>query len=293
MAGSTSVQTPLPRYFSAQVIRARRFSLRVPAKNRRGINVIGGGVEECRPDYVVDRPGFHFPILEFVATGAGKLVINRKTYVLMPGTVFTYGPGCHHRIISDPAHPLVKYFVVFSGQDSLSLMNSRELGLGTVLHVGEIDRIRRIFDDMIALGLGDRTDRESCCGMAAEYLAMMIRELRVPTGHSAARSFATYERCRQYMEKHALHLTSVGEVARNCHIDTSYLCRLFQRFGRERPHQYLQHMRMNRAMMLLQSTDRLIKDIAMELNFDDAANFTRAFRRWFGLPPQEARGGIR
>ncbi len=112
-----------------------------------------------------------------------------------------------------------------------------------------------------------------------------------PTGQAAARSFATYERCRRHIEEHGTQLTSVREAADACHVDSAYLCRLFKRFGRERPLHYLQHVRMNYAMTQLQTTNRLIKDIAAELRFSDPANFTRTFQRWFGVPPRAIRSG--
>jgi len=71
----------------------------------------------------------------------------------------------------------------------------------------------------------------------------------------------------------------------------SYLCRLFQRFGRERPYRYLQLLRMNHAADLLRNHNRLVKDVARELAFENANNFSRAFRQWFGVPPEQMRQG--
>ena len=73
-------------------------------------------------------------------------------------------------------------------------------------------------------------------------------------------------------------------MAGACHINLSYLCRLFQRFGRERPNLFLQHLRMNRAAESLQSGHPM-KDIAAELGFSDAFSFSRAFRRSLGVRP--------
>jgi AraC-like DNA-binding protein len=289
MAQSVLSRDPLPRYFSALVTSARRFHLRPKYPHHEGISVIGGGVEHCRKDYLIERPGFPFTILEFVASGSGQLVMNRKTHDLIPGTVFVYGRGTPHRMRTDPEHPMIKYFLVFAGRGLAALLRSHDLAPGAVFRVVQTDRMRRIFEDVIDFGLGDRPDREACCAQTVKYLMLKLADSRVPSGQPAARAFATYERCRVYMESHALGITSLQEVASACHVDTAYMCRLFQRFGRERPYHYLQHLRMNHAMTLLQVSDRLIKEIAMELNFSDAANFTRAFRHWYGVPPQSMR----
>lgn len=51
----------------------------------------------------------------------------------------------------------------------------------------------------------------------------------------------------------------------------------------------LNQIRFERAVELLRHTDLKMVDIAHELDYQDAANFTRAFRRWTGLAPQTYR----
>jgi AraC-like DNA-binding protein len=48
-------------------------------------------------------------------------------------------------------------------------------------------------------------------------------------------------------------------------------------------------MRQDMAADLLQRTDARVLDIALDLGYSDHAHFTRAFRRWTGLPPLEYR----
>lgn len=281
----------MPRYFSAQILSARRFHLRWPRQAGKSVMVLSGGVERCRPDYVIERPGFPHPILEFVAGGAGRLVMNGAIHDLVPGTVFSYGRGLSHRISCDPAAPMVKYFVVFAGAGARAQLRAHGLSPGAVLRVAQPDCVRRIFDDLIDFALGDRVDRETCCVQTAQYLILKIADLVVPAGLRAARAFTTYERCREYIERRGMEVSEIRQVARACHVDEAYLCRLFQRFGRERPSHYLQHLRMNHAAEQLQTTDRLVKDVAADLGFSDPANFTRAFRQWFGVPPRALRLG--
>jgi len=285
----TQINNRLSRYFSARVIDARRFHLRQKSNKIEGICLVGGGVEHCRPDYLIDRSGFPYSIMEFVASGAGTLVMNSKQYDLVPGVLFAYGKGIEHRIQVDRNHPMIKYFIVISGRDSAVWFSRQVLTLGSVIQVAQPDRIRQILDDVIDFGLSDRPNREDCCMQALTYLMLKLTDQLVPISKSGARSFHTYQRCRQYIEENGLKLKSMQEVANACHVDEAYLCRLFQRFGRERPFHYLQHIRMNHAMTILQTTDRLIKDVAEELHFQDAANFSRAFRGWFGTPPKSIR----
>jgi AraC-like DNA-binding protein len=49
------------------------------------------------------------------------------------------------------------------------------------------------------------------------------------------------------------------------------------------------HGRFGTAVHLLEETDARILDIALDLGYSDHAHFTRAFRRWTGIPPREFR----
>lgn len=278
-----------PRYFSAQVEAARRFHLRVRSGGSRGVVVISGGWERCTSEYLIDRPGFPHVILEFVAGGAGRLEMKGRTHALAPGAVFVYGRGVPHRIITDRRHPLTKYFVVLGGRGAGALLRAHGLSPGAVVHVAEPERLRRIFDDLIEFALGHRQHREAGCAQTLHYLVLKAGDMIVPAGGSAARAYATYVRCRTYMEEQVLSNPSLRDVAAACHVDAAYLSRLFQRFGRERPSHYLQHLRMNQAAALLQTSTGAVKEVAEAVGFTDPANFTRAFRRWFGVPPQTLR----
>jgi AraC-like DNA-binding protein len=50
--------------------------------------------------------------------------------------------------------------------------------------------------------------------------------------------------------------------------------------------------RRQRALVLLEDRRLTLEAIAAELGYSDTANFSRAFRRWTGRPPGEARDRI-
>ena len=50
--------------------------------------------------------------------------------------------------------------------------------------------------------------------------------------------------------------------------------------------------RLSLARKLLDDRAVAVTDIAQELGYSDAANFTRAFRKWTGLAPSAYRAGL-
>jgi len=53
--------------------------------------------------------------------------------------------------------------------------------------------------------------------------------------------------------------------------------------------QFVEQIRFDQAVILLRDPSNQLIDIAFELGYTDAANFTRAFKRWTGVSPREFR----
>jgi AraC-like DNA-binding protein len=278
-----------PTYFSAQVSAARRFYLRPDAGAGRALAAVSGGWERCRPDYKIHRPGFPHPIIEFVAHGAGALMLNGQNFALRPGSVFVYSRNHPHTIRTQPNAPMLKYFVVCAGAEARALLRDCRLAPGAVVQIAHADRVQQVFDDLISHGLSDHPNRPRLCAVALQYLILKIGDLATPYAARDQPALATYQRCRRFIAENFLRARTLQAAADACHVNVSYLCRLFQRFGRERPYRYLQLLRMNHAADLLRSHNRMVKDVARELEFENANNFSRAFRQWFGVAPEQMR----
>jgi AraC-like DNA-binding protein len=77
---------------------------------------------------------------------------------------------------------------------------------------------------------------------------------------------------------------ALPEVAKRLHVSTRTLKRRLAAEG-ARFSQILDDERRTRALLLLRDRERSLDEIADRLGYSDAANFTRAFRRWTGRPP--------
>lgn len=246
--------------------------------------MISGGWELCRPDYRVRRPGFPHPTLEYVARGRGELLLAGRHLALVPGSAFVYGRRTPHDIRCDPASPMLKYFVVFAGPEARELLRAGRLAPGTAIRVSEPDRIRDLFDDLIARALDDRPSRERLCAIALSYLITRIAARAAPEPSDRG-SREAYLRCRALIEARAADFRRITDLATAGHVSVGHLCRLFRKFGRQSPMAYLRHLRMNLAAERILTGRSLIKTIAAELGYADPHNFTRAFRRAFGVAP--------
>lgn len=284
MAAKTSKQ---PAYFSLQIAEARRFQLELKPPSDVALAVVSGGCEHCAKNYEVHRSTFSYWGIEFVAQGRGKLTLDGKAYELGSGTVFSYGRGVAQDIVSDPDEPLVKYFVDFTGKSARALLQRHQPKPGQVMQTSAPGEVLAIFDDLIRNGLRDSPFSPRIAAVLLEHLVLKLAETAIPFGLSGTAAFATYRRCRQWIEDHHMEVQTLAQIATRCHIDQAYLCRLFQRFDHQTPYQYLSRQKMSNASERLQRPGSSVKQVADELGFSDAFHFSRVYKRIVGIPPAE------
>jgi AraC-like DNA-binding protein len=93
----------------------------------------------------------------------------------------------------------------------------------------------------------------------------------------------------------AFHLAEplrVRDLAERAHLSQSHFSALFrQRFGMS-PHQYLIHLRIQRAQELLRTTPHSLAYIAEQCGFADVHHLAKTFKRMNGISPGAYRGRL-
>ncbi len=230
LEGECPMKTPLnePEFVSRQVAEAKRYYLNLKPGKKQSVTVVCGGVERMQREYVVHRDSFPYCAIELVTEGAGSLTLEGNRFDLVPGTVFAYGPSTQHRIENKPPKRMRKYYVDFWGSDAEAHL--RELGLlnSAPLHATRPYELIEIFEwlDREARYNGGRT--EPMCQALLVLLFEKIRQLCVPHQTSLLRSFETYERVREQLERHFLKLSTIEELAEKCRLTPVHISRLFR-----------------------------------------------------------------
>lgn len=277
-----------PAFFSADVSTARRFYLNLNPTKSQKLAVICGGLEHCTVDYAIHRASFPFYSIEYVARGSGELKLKGHTYLLQPGRVFSYGPGVAHDMAGDRKESLVKYFVDFAGQQAPAILRSCGLTAGSVAQVFPPHILSPLFDELIQSGLAIGRANPLLCAKLLECVALKIAGATTALEEAETLAFDTYLQCRRHIEEHYPRLQTLEQIAKQCHVNKAYLCRLFGRYHHQSPYQYLLRLKINQAAALLQP-GLLVKQVAQQMGFDDAFHFSRVFRRIHGVWPSAFR----
>lgn len=283
---------PLPSFVSRQVTDARRYFLSLQPDRKAALQVVCGGVERMSTDYLVDRRDFPYYAVELVTEGEGTLLINETEHRLSPGSVFAYGPDSPHTIQNRSTHGMRKYYVDFVGTRSQRRL--REVGLivgprgkpaYTRMSVAGFHQLAELFELMIRDATQTSTLNDSIAVAQLNLILLKLQQLRVPNVDGPPASYATFERVRQHVDEHFLTIRSAQQLATRCDVTPVHLSRLFSRFADCGAYQYLMRSKMNFAAGLLMNDGLLVKEVAHRMGFRDAFQFSRAFKRVYGVAP--------
>jgi|TARA_R110000744_G_scaffold58481_1_gene122123 AraC-like DNA-binding protein len=78
---------------------------------------------------------------------------------------------------------------------------------------------------------------------------------------------------------------TVKQLADFCHLNTDYFSRVFNENFGMRPNKYIQSKRIERAQLLLLSTNNSLKQIAEKVGLENLSYFTRIFKSQTGVTP--------
>ena len=94
---------------------------------------------------------------------------------------------------------------------------------------------------------------------------------------------------QSYIRKNIGSKIMVKDLAEDTSLSLEHFIRLFKKETGETPNMYITRMKLERAMVILATSDSNIKSIALTLGYDDLSYFTRAFKRFSGVTPQQYR----
>ena len=94
----------------------------------------------------------------------------------------------------------------------------------------------------------------------------------------------------RFIQEHFQEPLRVEQIAENVHLSLYHFIRRFKAQMGMTPYRYLIRYRVDRAKTMLSDEDMTIAEIAANAGFPDANSFTRSFRQWSGMTPQQYRG---
>ena len=150
---------------------------------------------------------------------------------------------------------------------------------------------------------GELPGKSAVARLSVKTCLKMILVLLVRHYSSYAGTVETFQRQQRalerlqplfaYVEQHYGELIRVVKAARICGMSESHFISFFKDATGQSFLAYLNHCRIERAQLLLITTDRSMSDIGQETGFCDQSYFGTVFRRLVSMTPAEYRRKFR
>lgn len=101
------------------------------------------------------------------------------------------------------------------------------------------------------------------------------------------------KRVLEHIHAHISDSIEVEQLASVACVTKPYFIKLFKREFGFSPVQYINKKKVERAQLLLFTTDKAVKEVAYTLGFSDENYFIRLFRKHTDTTPQEYRRRLR
>ncbi|HZO32745.1 MAG TPA: AraC family transcriptional regulator [Chloroflexota bacterium] len=147
-----------------------------------------------------------------------------------------------------------------------------------------------LLGELHADGLGGRIYTESLATLLAVQLLRHQSAAGLPTPRPGARlSSAALGQVRELVEEHLGEDLSLTALAGSVGLSPYHFARLFRASTGLSPHQYVIRRRVERARLLLATTDRSLASIAQDVGFASGSHLATHVRRLLGVSPSRLR----
>ncbi len=229
--------------------------------------------------------------VELCTGGEGRLIAAERDYRIVPGDLFLHHRGVPNRYGATDETPFEKSFFGFLPGCSEAIL--AELGL-TQVHVvklpqPDVERAIQCIDAIIELLDAQAFGCEQRASLLAYELLLMAgaaaQHLDVRGDKTPEPLLAAMSHARSYLHQPL----QVADLARIADCTPDHLNRLFRQHYGLRAHEWLERLRIQHAIHLLDVSLMRVQDIAGAVGYPDAALFSTVFRRVTGISPSAYR----
>ena len=225
-----------------------------------------------------------------VIGGQAWFITEQEHMRLEPGVFFARLMHEENDFIITSTEPLQLLVIFAPGTRALQVyreISQRPYGIARMLK--NVAEIRQLYEHIFEESRIEHQQTPKAVNCLTEFMLRKLRFEQLESTVTYSEAQQTFIACRRYMNAHARELREVRDVAEACHIDPSYLSRIFRRFEGMPPREFLLRLKLGQASELLLSTNMSIQQIAEYLHFSDQFIFSRAFKRVLGMSPKHYR----
>lgn len=241
-----------------------------------------------------------FTRMYYITKGTAKVYHNDRVYILKPGYIYLIPSYTYARYICEDYHE--QYYISFLEEinKGLSIYNFKNFEYEVKADKKSLYYFKRLVDlnanreiknsdpktydnrptllDFIKQN-ENLTTKEfiETQGILNILISKFITNNKLPKEINLTNS--NLNQILNYINKN-LHLPiTIDELANKCHYSTDYFSKLFLQTYGIRPNKYIQTKRIERAQLLLLTTNDSLEEVAQKVGFENVSYFSRSFKK--------------
>ena len=232
--------------------------------------------------------------MHYILRGSAVFHIDRELYEVKAGDLIIANRNELHAGYST-AVPYEALLLVFDPSDISPELGEKHLRFQSLVREDAAvwQRMTAIFDAWDEQGLGYRA---LCRARVTELLVYLCRHYAVDRVApkemvKRRRDLERLQPALDYIEQNYAERISVMQLAQLLCLSPDRLGHLFRDGVGQAPLQYINEIRLRKAMNLLKTKEYTVTEVAQAVGFFDYNHFGRLFRRRYGCTPHQVRQG--
>ncbi len=251
------------------------------------------GSQQCAPNYGWG-PGVrdHF-LLHHVIAGRGIFICGDRRYTLAAGDTFLIYPNTAIHYCADAQDPWEYVWVGFGGLDAAAYVELTDFSPQQPVLCQRGAREIRELVERICNSCGPTAGEElTRTARLYELMSFLVRTADGSRGQLRERVDCA-QMAAEYIIDHYETPITVEGLAEYASVSHSSLYRRFLKRYQMAPKRFLLEYRIQRACVLLTSTNCSIQEISNSVGFEDPFYFSRVFKEIKGVSPRQYAGSLR
>ncbi|MCL2320887.1 MAG: AraC family transcriptional regulator [Oscillospiraceae bacterium] len=232
------------------------------------------------------RPDKNLFVFQFTISGKGRIRIKDNYFDLLPGKAFLVDIPSDHEYFLDASDKRWEYiYISLRGEWAGFLMKKIMASIGNIVDIDENSRLiqllENIFENVKKREVKDFFEASSLAYMFLMELYRLMSDA-IPTNYPQL-----VKRALSIITDDYKKISNIDMLAVTLMVSKAHLIRIFSQYVGTSPGQYLIKTRLEHAIILLQSSNSSLDEIATSVGFSSGNYLGKVFRRCFGMSTGE------
>lgn len=249
------------------------------------------GYEKCRPLKSLITCNKSCYIMHYVLSGEGTIISNNKTYKVSPNQLFLFPPHANIKYKQEKLNPWSYFWVEFNGSTIKQILTNIQYSENHFIFNDDSNHtLLEIFKKIIYEDK-ELNDDEELMSLISNLLKIFTFLFKYYSKSNTAKLTKEEQLVKGIIDyintNYSNPNLTMNDISKKFFLSQSYMNRIFKKETDITPIQYLDELKMKKAIELLNHKDFTIEQISDSIGYKNQFYFTRRFKKYYGMPPSK------